>query len=231
MSKQENPSQLPLELAHNHSLEREDLVVSAANATAVSMIDAWPDWPGSTTVLAGPVGSGKSHLASIWKGVSNAVESTAADLTKNSDMLAGAISSGNCVLIEDIGQERVDEPTLFHVLNLIRQENSFCLITSRLWPREWSLELNDLKSRVQAAQVIELHEPDDMLIKQVMVKLFADRQLQVEAHVIEYCVLRMERSLDAASRLVAEIDAQALARKSTITRTIASDALRRLDMG
>ena len=158
MSNRRTPSQLPLELTHSRSLDREDLAVSASNETAVSMIDAWPDWPGSTAVLAGPVGSGKSHLAAIWKEASGAVEINGSQLTDHGDTVLNAISSGKSVLIEDIRDSIDNEAILFHILNLVRQENAYCLITSRFWPKEWMLKLADLKSRMLAAQVIELYE-------------------------------------------------------------------------
>ena len=81
-----------------------------------------------------------------------------------------------------------------------------------------------------AAQLVELDEPDDSLLKQVMVKLFADRQLQVDPGLVDFCVLRMERSLEFAANLVDRIDRIALARKKTISRKIATQALSELGM-
>ena len=52
----------------------------------------------------------------------------------------------------------------------------------------------------------------------VLVKLFADRQLQVGEAVISYMIMRMERSLDAAGSLVATIDEAALAQRADINR-------------
>ncbi len=37
-------------------------------AQAIDLIDRWPDWPAPAVLLAGPVGSGKSHLVEIWRG-------------------------------------------------------------------------------------------------------------------------------------------------------------------
>jgi hypothetical protein len=41
----------------------------------------------------------------------------------------------------------------------------------------------------------------------------------------------MERSLESAARLVAEIDAESLARQSSVTRATAANALQKLGMG
>ena len=78
---------------------------------------------------------------------------------------------------------------------------------------------------------MELGEPDDLLLRQVIVKLFADRQLNVSPRVVDYLVARMERSLGAANALVDEIDREALSRKGPVTRQVAAQALERLSMG
>jgi chromosomal replication initiation ATPase DnaA len=70
-----------------------------------------------------------------------------------------------------------------------------------------------------------------MLLKAVLVKLFADRQLNVEPAVIEYLSLRMERSMAAADRVVAAIDRLALAMHRKVTRPLAAEALASLNEG
>ena len=54
----------------------------------------------------------------------------------------------------------------------------------------------------------------------VLAKLFADRQIEVEPGALRYLVERMERSLDAASRIVAAVDLEALAVKKRVTRPL-----------
>ena len=55
-------------------------------------------------------------------------------------------------------------------------------------------------------------------------------ELLVDEKLLDYCVVRMERSLGSAARLVESIDAEALARKSPVTRATASAALEKLGM-
>ncbi len=38
----ERPRQLPLDLGHGTGYSRDDIVVSAANAEAVALVDRWP---------------------------------------------------------------------------------------------------------------------------------------------------------------------------------------------
>ena len=66
------------------------------------------------------------------------------------------------------------------------------------------------------------------LLRGVLVKHFADRQIGVEESVISYLMLRMPRSLDAARALVAELDRLALAEKTAVTRTLAARVLQQM---
>ncbi len=87
------------------------------------------------------------------------------------------------------------------------------------------LILPDFSSRLKALPFAEISAPDDALLRSVLVKLFADRQLSVEPQVIAFVLVRMERSFETARRLVAEIDRLALAMQRGVTRAIAAQAL------
>ncbi len=135
------------------------------------------------------------------------------------------------VLIEDIDHTRFDETALFHLINAVRENGSALLITSRVWPAAWPVSLPDLASRLKAATVVEIAEPDEELLAQVMVKLFADRQVVVDDRIIHWLVARMERSLAAARTIVARLDQLALARGSKITRAMAAEVLAQMEAG
>lgn len=214
-----NLRQIPLELPVESALDRDDLIVSQANALAVGLIDSWPRWPGPVVVLVGPAGSGKSHLARVW------CEESGAALVSMADLDATAPPQSVCLAIEDACPDAVPEQALFHILNHVRAEGGHCLITARRRPAGWNVRLPDLASRLRAAQIVELGEPDDALLAAVLVKLFADRQVAVAPSIIAYVVSRMERSLEAAGRLVAAMDRDALSRGGRITRSVAARAL------
>lgn len=213
--------QLPLELAHDASRSRDDLVISDPLTAAVTIIDRWPDWKSPVVILCGPRGAGKSHLASIWRHQADAVD---IDLAQ-ADNAVLEHARGRPILIEDIDRAAFDETLLFHLINEVRQHGTSMLVTTRLWPAAWSVSLPDLRSRLRAATVVEIGEPDDELLSQVIVKLFADRQVAIDPRVVAYLVARMERSLETAQALVAEIDRMALSRRSRITTALAGEAL------
>ena len=90
----------------------------------------------------------------------------------------------------------------------------------------WPVTLPDLRSRLKAATMVEIGEPDDELLAQVLVKLFSDRQLTVDDKIISFIVARMDRSLDSAQTIVEHMDHLALARGVRISRSLASEVLK-----
>jgi chromosomal replication initiation ATPase DnaA len=80
----------------------------------------------------------------------------------------------------------------------MRQQEAHVLITARIAPAQWRVELPDLASRLRAMPVVELSAPDDALLRAVLVKLFADRQLVVDESLIAYLATRIERSFAGA---------------------------------
>jgi chromosomal replication initiation ATPase DnaA len=212
--------QLPLQFSHDAARGRDDLLVSERLAAAVSVVDEWPNWPSPVIVLAGPVGSGKSHLAHIWREHSGAVE-----IHPENGSGASEIAAGGPVLFEDADRRGFDDTELFHVINSVRQHGHSLLMTSRLWPISWPVALADLKSRLKAATVVEIGEPDEDLLAQVIIKLFADRQLNIDDKLVGYIVNRMERSLGAAQSIVDRLDRLALGRGTRINRSLAAEVL------
>ncbi|WP_083649378.1 DnaA ATPase domain-containing protein [Salaquimonas pukyongi] len=222
--KGEKPAQLALELPVERAVSRDDLLESPANRLAVDLIDGWPDWPSNVVVLAGPVGSGKSHLAAIWAAQAGATILPSAALGEH----PGIATQGNLVL-EDAGPGCLDEEALFHAFNQVKAAGHFLLLTSRSFPSAWMVSLKDLQSRLRLAHLVELSEPDDELLSAIIIKLFADRQLEVPPQTVAYLVARMERSMEAAGRLVAWLDREALARGRKINRSLAAEALAAMD--
>lgn len=214
------PRQLPLSMPHEPALGRSDFLVGEANSDATAFIDAWPDWPASIVLLIGPPGSGKSHLARCFVEQSNGLVVAGADLADHDPT---ELIGRGAVAIEDADDPAMDETALFHLLNAARARGASVLITARSVPADWGLRLPDLLSRLRAAQPACLGPPDDELLRRVLVKLFTDRQIEVDAGVLDFLLRRMERSFAAAGRLVDALDRESLARGRRVTRAMAAD--------
>ncbi len=216
------PRQLVLELPHRPAFGEEDFLVSRSNAAATDLVDRWPDWPVASALVVGPARSGKTHLAHVWCHRTCAEIVQAATLDETA---IGRLSLRGSLVVEDLDAGIGDEKALFHILNLAREHRQFVLLTSAVAPGDLQVRLPDLRSRLRALPVVQIEAPDEELLRALLVKLFADRQLTVEPHVIAYLALHMERSTEAAARIVEEIDHRALAARRKVTRALAAEVL------
>jgi chromosomal replication initiation ATPase DnaA len=216
------PVQLTLALGHPESLAREDFVAGPSNATALGMIERWPDWPARMLALVGPRGSGKSHLAAIWATRAGARTIAAGALD---EAAAPAALGTGAVVVEDVVAGAVNERALFHLLNIAHEEQGYVLLTAQSAPASWILGLADLTSRLRAVPVITIGPPDETLFRTVLVKLFADRQLTVDEALLVYLERRVERSLVAAQAIVAALDREGLRQRRPVTRALAAEIL------
>ncbi len=227
MADHARPRQLPLDLSRAPGFSRDELVASPANAEAVALIDCWPDWPSCIAVLVGPPGSGKSHLGAIWCGRAAARVLDPAALGAAADEAAAA----RPVFVDDIDARPLDQPGLFHLINAVRAADSSLLMTARRLPATWGATLPDLASRLKAAAVARIGVPDDLLLSGVITKLFADRQVEIEPHVVQYLVRRIERSLATANDVVERLDRAALEQKTKVSRALAASVVGAMDEG
>ncbi len=214
--------QLTFDLPVRAALGREDFFVSPANALAVAALDAPAAWPDGKMLLIGPSASGKTHLALVWAAQSGAAILVATDLAK-ADLPEGA-----ALVIEDAEEVAGNtdlEAALFHLHNHMASRKGRLLLTASRPPRDWGLHLPDLLSRMEATATATLLPPDDALLGAVLVKLFADRQLQVSPGLIAWLVGRIDRSFVTARSIVAALDAEALASRRPITRALATELL------
>jgi chromosomal replication initiation ATPase DnaA len=218
-----HPRQLALMLPHAESFARDDFLEGPGNKSALALLEAWPEWPSHAVLLVGETGSGKSHLASIWAERSGARAIAARTLA--TAHVPDALATG-ALVIEDVDPASLDQQALFHLLNLAREEEADVLLTARTLPASWALEVKDLASRLRAIPVVQLRPPDDELLRALIVKFCADRQLVVDETVVSYLLPRIERSFAGARRAVALLDAEALRRGRPITRALAAEVLR-----
>lgn len=218
----EAAGQLLLDLAQRPALGAEDFLISSANRAAASAIDQWPHWPQASMLVVAPPRAGKTHLGNVWR-LKSGAKRLSADALREDDVAF----SGGALLVEDLHAGIANERVLFHLLNLVRERKLSMLLTSRIPPGELKVELPDLRSRLRALPVVAIANPDEALLKAVLVKQFADRQLTVEPHVVNHIALHMEQSMQAAATIVAEIDRTAMSTHRKVTRALAAEVLAR----
>ena len=207
--------QLRLRLDRAASYDRADFVVSACNAEAVRMLDAWPAWHGGCLALAGPAGSGKTHLARGW------AEQVGAVVFAGDEPVSAAVDRP--VLWED-ADRRLDEEALFHLINMAPTAGGL-LLTGRTPPVSWPAALPDLRSRLNAMPVALLGEPDDAVLSGVLAKLFRERNIRPPDDLLPYLLRRIERSVPKARETVERLDEEASALNRPVSRALAREIL------
>lgn len=218
--------QLIFDLPERAALGRGDFFVSSANVLAVTRLDDTETWPNAKLALTGPEGAGKSHLAHDWSKANHGHVMLTADLP-SADI--PGIATPLAVEIPDAPMPSAEEEALFHLHNHMIAQNLPLLLIARTPPARWTITLPDLKSRMQATDVVQIEAPDEALLSAMLVKLFTDRQLQIDPNLIPWLVTHCERSFAAINRLVVALDAEALAQKRAITRPLARRVLDNLD--
>lgn len=218
--------QLAFSLPHAESFSRDDFLEGPANTAALSLIESWPEWPNRIMLLAGPEGCGKSHLAAIWAERAGARSISAQGLTAATVPMA--LTTG-ALVVEDLNPKTFDELALFHLMNLAREEAAFVLMTARVTPAAIEIGLRDLRSRLRAVPVVTLMPPDDHLLRALIVKFSADRQMNIDEAIVSLIATRTERSVAAARLAVERLDAESLRLGRPVTRALAAELLRNHD--
>ena len=166
--------QLTLDLGHRPAMGREDFLVTPSNALAVAWIDRWSDWPGPALALYGAAGSGKTHLAEVWRRRSGAARVEPARLL--GEPAPALIGPGGCLVLEDLEQALAGNAALqeavLHLYNATAEAGGHLLLTGQLPPVRWDCTLADLRSRLGSVQVVGLQPPDDSLIEALLLKLY-----------------------------------------------------------
>ena len=158
----------------------EDFLISEANRAAFEHLKRWSVWPVMASLLTGPRKSGRSLLGRIF------VRKTGGRLFDN-------------------GEEH-EEEAIFHAWNEAQELRRPLLIIADAAPPLWQVALPDLRSRLAATPHIEIGDPDDSLIGNLIVKLLGDRGIAAPAELPDYLVPRIERSYVAVQQVVETLD-------------------------
>ena len=184
-----------------------------ANAAARATLAAWETWPGRAMALIGPEGCGKTHLAQLW-----ARETGASWVTPG---VRGAFSATMVIDEADVG---LDDGFGYQLFERLRSgEVRAALFAARQRPDEWPTTTPDVASRYAALTTVNVAAPSDEELRAVLVKLLADRALDVDAEAVEFVVRRIERSFAGAAAAAAALDTRAMELKRRVTRHLAQE--------
>ncbi|QQA41308.1 chromosomal replication initiator DnaA [Pelagovum pacificum] len=214
--------QLSFHWPREAELDEQSYFVSEANDHAWRVTVAPETWPAHKLVLVGPEGAGKTHLARLFADRTGALILDAPALTGDEALPDDAPA----VVLEDADRLPAQaEEFVFHLHNSLHRTGRPFLSTACTPPTSWPTALPDLVSRMTAASVVRIGNPDDDLLEAVLLKLLVDRHLKFEDALIPYLVTHMNRSFADASRMVAMLERRAVDERRAISRRLAREIL------
>ena len=111
------------------------------------------------------------------------------------------------------------EEKILNFINIIKtcgEKN--LLMASRKMPRFLGSDLKDLISRISSATVIEMRDPDEILLKKIIEKYLSERNIQINNESLNYLINRIERSYKSALKIAKKIDISSLEQKTKINK-------------
>jgi len=193
--------QIPFDLAPEPDFTFETFIEAPSNTGAFNVVRAWPAWPAPAMMLLGPEGTGKTHLGEAW------------------------LKHSHGVFLDDAHVRTEDD--LFAFINrALRGDISGLLLASRVPPNEWGVSLPDLRSRLSAMPVIQLHEADDDSLRPITSALFQRRGREVTTDVVDYLLKYTDRNVPALRATIRLIDETASSAKADVTKAFTAKVLR-----
>ena len=199
----------------------EDFCIGENNYEAYKLIKEWPNWTFKGINIYGPKKSGKSYLTKIFSDKTDSKVFEGRNINKDNLNL---ILNQKVLIIEDI--EVFNDEVLFQtILNDFISKNKFIYLTSNKLAGSISFKLKDLISRLNSLVAVVITNPSDDLFSQILTKMLSDKQINITPKEVNFILKNIERSYDAASKFVKNLDELSLLYKKKINTKIINQAL------
>ena len=221
-----NSKQLYFKMPNKKALGIEDYIITDSNNFAFDLIVKILKGETNLGLISGPPYSGKTHLSKIL--IKNARNYKTLYFDRDYQNILDRLEASDILILENIDKVKQDksEQDLFHIINFTKENNKKLLMTSRKPISEIDLNLEDLKSRLNSILEAKIKEPDDQLMKLILIKILNDKQLKISPNVIDFLVSRLERSYESINLFIEKIDMFSLEKSKKITIPLISDLLK-----
>jgi chromosomal replication initiation ATPase DnaA len=208
------PRQIPLPFVHRPDFATAAFLEAPSNAAALAWLSRTKEWPGGRLALWGEAGCGKTHLLHRW------AARVGATVTRIS--LTGSGPPAGPLALDDAETAMGEEQRFLHVLNEAAEAGCPVLLAARTPPARWPVALPDLASRLRATAAVQIGQAGEGLLRVLLTRLFAERQLAVPPAVQAWLLLRLPRTPAAMREAAERLDRAALAAGGAVTRPIAA---------
>ena len=221
-----NSKQLYFDMPDKTALGIEDYIITESNSFAFDLISRMIKGEINQGVISGPSFSGKTHLSKIL--IKNIGINESLYIDRDYKKIIEKVGSSNLIVIENIDKviEDRSEEDLFHIINFTKESDKKLLMTSGKSISNIEFKLEDLKSRLNAVIEAKIMQPDDELMKLVLIKIFNDKQLLINPNVIDFLRSRLERSYKSINDFIEKIDKFSLERGKKITIALINDLIK-----
>ena len=209
----------------NFKFKNNEFYVSNKNELAYKMIKKWPEWPTPVVYIYGSEKCGKSLVCKLWKDLSSSIyinkRNFLEKLIPQNDLLY--IKNHNWI-IDDVDyiisfEDNKYEEKILNLINIIKTSGKKnLLMASRKMPRFLDSSLKDLTSRISSSTVIEMRDPDEVLLKKIIEKYLNERNIRIDKESLDYLINRIERSYKSALKVAKQIDTMSLEKKTKINK-------------
>ncbi len=207
--------QLFLSLPFYISYDPADFVVSECNFVAFERIRQKYRPASHLLGIIGGHNTGKTHLASVF----HSSNPTATRISNDNLKIDALLSlSAHSFIIDDADTIK-DEIAFFHLINIVRQRKGVIFFTAKTPPSEWKIRLPDLKSRLCSAEIVYLKPIDEMLHRNILEKLFSDRQITISTDIIDYILDYIKADIDNFKKFVDYFDNLLLSYKKSPSKS------------
>jgi DnaA family protein len=225
--------QLPLELRWP-ARQRFETFVVGANAAVLAgarrmAIEAAAEW----AFLAGPAGSGKTHLLMATCAAASLAGRSAqyialATVPEPRAAAIRGLGGSDLLALDDLDAMAGDalaEHALFDLYNRSRAERGTLLFAARHAPAALGIRLPDLASRLASSAQWTLRALDEASRRAALRERGAARGIELDDAVLDWLFTRQARDLGSLTALLDRIDSAALAAQRRVTVPFLRDLL------
>lgn len=191
---------------------------SQGNEEAVAAIRRLAGSEGESLYLAGPFGSGRSHLLQAACGEVSQAGGTAvyvplSDYIDTAPTLLEGLERLSLVALDDIDRisgNAVWEEAVFHCYNRARETGTRLVVAAADAPDAIGIQLPDLVSRLSALLRFRLNAPDDDRRQRILARAAAQRGLDLPLAASAFLLRHEARDLHHLMHVLDALDAASL---------------------